>query len=331
MEPSTLKTQNSGGKMKLNGLPFVVALTTALMAPAANAVVSFNNPNSWVLPSGALDGTARLQTTNSSGNFVCSGSLLQGGAYVLTAAHCVDDLTSLSVNFRQGSVTRTAAEVFINSNWNGQFATGADIALIRLNQAVNDIQGFTLAESNVLGNTFLMAGYGLIGSGNTGATGFDSFNRPHFGYNVYDVGVDGPYGFTYLYDFDNGTLNQNTHCQIYLVCNAGLGSSESLIAGGDSGGGSFLWDGSQWLLAGVHSFGRTFGRFQCPLNPGQICGDVDNITLNSSFGETAGDTAVVSHLSWINSFLSASNTVPEPSSFALVLLGLTAVAWRRRR
>ncbi|XVJ71672.1 MAG: trypsin-like serine protease [Rhizobacter sp.] len=316
--------------MKFSGLAFSVALTAALIAPAAHAVVSFNNPDSWVLPSGALEGTARVEFSNASGNFVCSGSLLQGGSYVLTAAHCVDDFTSLSVNFRQGSVARTGAEVFINSNWNGQFATGADIALIRLDQAVNDIQGFALADGNVMGNVFLMAGHGLIGSGNTGGTGFDGFNRPHYGYNVYDVGFAGAYGFTYVYDFDNGTANQNTHCQIYLVCGAGLGINEALIAGGDSGGGSFVWDGTQWLLAGVHSFGRTFGRFECPLNPGQICGDIDNITLNSSFGETAGDTAVFSHMNWINAFINPVNTVPEPSTLALVLLGLTAVAWRRR-
>ena len=317
--------------MKFRGLAFSVALTTAIIAPAAHAVVSFNNPNSWVLPPGSFDGTARVQFSNASGNFVCSGSLLQGGEYVLTAAHCVDDFTSLSVNFRQGSVARTGAEVFINSNWNGQFATGADIALIRLNQPVTDIQGFALANGNVLGSDFLMVGNGLIGAGNTGATGFDFLGRPHYGYNFFDVGLDGPYGFTYLFDFDNGSLNQNTHCLVYGVCDAGLGTAEALIAGGDSGGGSFVWDGAQWLLAGVHSFGQSFGRFSCPFNINQICGDVDTVTLNSSFGESAGDTAVFSHVSWINSFLSPSNTVPEPSTFALALLGLTALAWRRRR
>jgi Trypsin/PEP-CTERM motif len=316
--------------MKFCGIPLAAALAATLAAPAAQAIVSFNNPNTWVLPAGPLDGTARVQFTNSSGNFICSGSLLQGGAYVLTAAHCVDDFTSLSVDFRQGSVARTGAEVFINSNWNGEFGTGADIALIRLNQSVTNIQGFALAGGNAMGNSFLMAGYGLVGSGNTGTTGLD-FGRAHYGYNVFDVGLAGPYGFTYLFDFDNGTLNQNTHCQLYGVCDAGLGSFEALTAGGDSGGGSFVWDGAQWLLAGVHSFGRTFGRFNCPLNPGQICGDVDSVAFNSTFGETAGDTAVVSHLDWITSFVNPSNPVPEPSTLALALLGLTALAWRRQR
>lgn len=316
--------------MKRHVIPFAAALAATLATPAAQAVVSFGNPDAWVLPNGALDGTARVLFNNSSGGFICSGSLLQGGAYVLTAAHCVDDYTSLSVDFQQGSVVRTGAEVFINSNWNGQFATGADIALIRLDQPVTTIQGFALANGNVLGSSFLMAGYGLVGSGNTGATGFD-FGRAHFGYNVFDVGISGPYGFTYLFDFDNGTLNQDTHCQVYGVCGAGLGTFEALTAGGDSGGGSFVWDGAQWLLAGVHSFGLSYGRFGCSFSQTQICGDVDNVTLNSSFGETAGDTAVVSHLDWINSFLTPRNTVAEPSTLALALLGLTALAWRRRR
>jgi hypothetical protein len=330
-ETSDHTVQKSGGKMKLSGMAFSVALAAALVSPSAEAVVSFNNPENWVLPPGPLDGTARLLFSNSSGNFICSGSLLQGGAYVLTAAHCVDDFTTLSVDFRQGSVARTAAEVFINSNWNGQFATGADIALVRLNQPVTDIQGFSLASGNVLGNTFLMAGNGLIGTGATGATGFDFLNRPHYGYNLFDVGLTGPYGYTYLFDFDNGTANQNTHCLVYGACDTGLGTAEASTAGGDSGGGSFVWDGTQWLLAGVHSFSATFGRFACPFNTAQICGDADTVTLNNSFGELAGDTAVFSHTSWINSFLSPSNTVPEPSTWALALLGLTAMALRRRR
>lgn len=316
--------------MKYDAIPIAAALAAALAAPAAHAVVSFSNPSSWVLPSGALDGTARLLYSNNSGSFICSGSLLQGGAYVLTAAHCVDDFTSMTIDFQQGSVTRSAADVFIHSNWNGQFATGADIALIRLNQSVNTIQGFGLASNNLLGNTFLMAGYGLVGSGTSGTTGFD-WGRAHYGYNLYDVGVVGDYGYTYLFDFDDGTYNRNTHCHVYGVCDAGLGSVEALTAGGDSGGGSFVWDGTQWLLAGVHSFGRTYGRYLCPGIPTQVCGDLDSVNFNSTFGETAGDTAVVSHLSWINSFLNPSNTVSEPSTFALALLGLTALAWRRRR
>ena len=48
---------------------------------------------------GALDGVARISFTTPQGNYACSGSLLQGGQYVLTAAHCADDFSSMTVQF----------------------------------------------------------------------------------------------------------------------------------------------------------------------------------------------------------------------------------------
>jgi hypothetical protein len=87
---------------------------------------------------GALDGVARLSFTAASDGlgYACSGSLLAGGQYVLTAGHCADDFTSMTVQFGwyngTAQVTRSVSvsDVYLNPQWNGTLDTGADIALI---------------------------------------------------------------------------------------------------------------------------------------------------------------------------------------------------------
>ena len=93
--------------------------------------------------------------------------------------------------------------------------------------------------------------------------------------------------------------------------------------GGDSGGGDFVWTGSEWLLTGVHSWGWQF----CD---GRIDPSCDFANTNSgSWGDLMGSTAVYSHTDWIRSVIA----VPEPGTYALMMLGLlgVGVASRRRR
>ena len=321
---------------------------------SAQAVVSASDPAFFALPpgvlNGAFDGVAKLLFTNSQGNFVCSGSLLAGGQYVLTAAHCADDFTSMTVDFKLGSVTANVTGVTLGTGWagfNNSVGNGSDIAILKLDKKIVGIDGFKLSTTNDVGQFVLMAGYGLVGTGTTGGTNFDRdppgtvprLWRPHVGLNTIDTtdfelqeSVFGPgsgnktYGETYVFDFDDGTAEHNAlqrlkddNAGTWADSSTGLGDFEALIAGGDSGGGDFTFDGSNWLLTGVHSYGWGLCGYlpDCDVLPG----------TNSSFGDLSGSTAVFSHVDWINRI----TAVPEPETYALMLAGLAAIGFAARR
>src|SRR6218665_1154202 len=248
----------------------------------------------------AFDGTARLlfTTTEAAGTFVCSGSLMAGGEYVLTAAHCVDGLISMTVQFGlyNGSAlqTRTVTQAITAPGWDGSLDTGADIALVKLSAPVTGLHTYALSTTNDVGKQYIMTGYGSTTTGgSTSASGWGDSNYGHYGYNTFDTTSDvftaawdaktgeglytaPTYGLTYVSDFDyysaSSTAAQraqyNTLQRIADITGGdwtsgtSLGVSESLIAGGDSGGGDFIWDAAsgQWLLSGIHSWGWQF----CP-------------------------------------------------------------------
>ncbi|MEJ6007439.1 trypsin-like serine protease [Paucibacter sp. AS339] len=302
---------------------------------------------------GLLDGVARLSFSNADGNWACSGSLLAGGQYVLTAAHCADDFTSMKVQF--GYFNGVAAETrnvsvgnaFVHKDWNGNLDTGADIAILKLDSAVTSIQGYKLSTTNDVGKTHIMAGYGTTQTATADAgTNWNDGKYGHFAFNTFDIdsqtfnkvlgdaigpdwGYDANYykpGVTYMVDFDRGLAKNNTLQRIAdlsgnkFSSNEGLGGMEGLIAGGDSGGGDFVWNGTEWVLSGVHSWGW------------QACGnfglDCDVSTKNSSsYGDLSGSTAVFSHVDFINGV----TAVPEPQTYALMALGLWVVAGAARR
>lgn len=304
-----------------------------------------SDPTDWRVTAGktfqgnAFDGVARLLFETSKGDtYVCSGSLLAGGMYVLTAAHCADDFVQMRLDFGVkndvAKETRWAAGAKVHEAWTGQLGLGTDIALVRLNQQVTTIEGFQLSQSNDLGKDFLIMGYGTTGQGNDPDTdtNWNDWGWMHWGTNTADVDNNrfnnaiwgtpaSPY-LEYVADYDDPIKGNFNTLQVLADLTGGnwssgigTGDSEALIAGGDSGGGDFVWDGTRWLLSGVHSWGI----------------DVDGCAAivdcnGSSWGDLSGSTAVFSHLAWIQ-----ANTVPEPGSLALVLASLVGFSARRRK
>ncbi len=286
-------------------LAATASASLALVAPA-HAIVSTTASSNWLGSSlGLLDGEAKLVISGSTG---CSGTLLAGGAYVLTAAHCVTDTSgtidtsSIALSFKSGSVTASvssASQISVYAGWDGKtLGENDDLALLKLDTTVTAVSGYALYTSDPIGLTVLLTGYGLTGVGSSGTVS-GSFGTLHYGYNQYEA-FYGSLSGSILYDFDDGTRRNN------VFGSNGLGIDEAMIASGDSGGGSFVSLSGQLYLAGVHSFGN-----------------------GGTFGSIGGDTLVYSaaNLAWIETVTS----VPEPATWGLWLTGLGAVGgWRRR-
>jgi hypothetical protein len=129
--------------------------------------------------------------------------------------------------------------------------------------------------------------------------------------------------YSYLSDFDNGLAANDAGCIVAsngalggaagaVFCNTGVGAREVGVAGGDSGGPSFI--GGQ--IATVNSYGLSFGTsFGDSLNG-----------LQSSYGEFSGYVPTYIHADFINAAL-----VPEPGTYAMMLAGLAAMGLMVRR
>ncbi len=247
----------------------------------------------------------------------CSGSLLTGGWYILTAAHCLNDGgvevpkgTKFTVTFKLpvGEVSIPASEYYIHPGWTGyESEVGNDIAVLRLRRrAPNTAEQYAInRDKNEVGKVFTKVGYGYIG---TGAIGQDedsnSDEKRYAGQNRYDGTIDLlknatesdmselVLGSQLIFDFDDGSAAHDTLGRHFPnLVDRGLGKDEIATASGDSGGPSFI-DGK---IAGISSWGFSDrGFFKTNI------GDIDSIDDNGSFGEISGDTRVSFYASWID-------------------------------
>ena len=337
-------------------------------------------PSNWRIAPGmqfngvaALDASALLTFTSSDGGtYACSGSLLAGGAYVLTAGHCGDDVVgTMTIQFLYSNgtagVTRTAsaADITLHPLWQGfdnSADAGSDLSLIKLNQAVTTINGYHLSTTNDVGKQMLIAGFGTSGTGGAnGAPNWNDGNFGHYAFNTADVtsknfnltmnnyvsgwGANASFytGTTYMFDFDDAA-NPAARNALQRVAdatgnawssNAGV-TGEGLIAGGDSGGGDFVWNGSEWLLSSVHSWGwqgnESDGSGLCDAVGITDCSPKKNNT--SSFGDISGSTAVFDEVSWISSVVGSQVVVvavPEPQTLLMFGAGLLVMVRLKRR
>lgn len=345
--------------VKKLGAP-LVSIGLAFSAFPAQAVTVAGDPADYLVPSGTLfDGVVEIRFSRQSASgqeLGCSGSLLETGQHVLTAAHCFTNKSgvldveksssSIFFDLPSGRQGISPKRFFIHPDWTPSTDAGIginDVAIIKLAaEAPAEANRYDIYRSNdEIGQDGFKFGYGESGNGNEGAVLGGGEKR--FGLNRYDalgdelLRVQDPTsgrstfagtiltGTQLAYDFDNGN-SANDGLSPFGLADLGL-ELEGFPARGDSGGPTFL-DSSQ--IAGIVSFSS---RVILTDGTTETSSDIDN-TLNSSFGELGVDTRVSAYANWIDGTL-AAKPVPEPSSvlgtLAFGVLGAGALLRQKRK
>jgi hypothetical protein len=253
----------------------------------------------------------------------CTGVLI-APTTVLSARHCAPSVGG-TVRFGTNRSTPTFSTSIQSvlypggGNSNSPLLDGNDVAILRLNAVVpaGIATPFALTDATtaLTGVQVVTLGYGGSGLGSTGVTGSDGIRRG--GTNVLDrygaavnTGANVPNTANiFSTDFDNPTGTSNTLGWLGSVATAT--GFEATTAGGDSGGPLLFDNGGVWTLMGVLSGGTT---------------------SNSVYGDISWWTGVAPFRAQIESaggvFISV---VPEPGTYALMLVGLGLVGLRLRR
>ena len=279
--------------------------------------------------------------------YYASGALLFDGRAVLTAAHLFADKSGkASVTFETAKGTQTVSgdQILLHPDYDPQ--SNNDLALVWLStSAPVAADRYSLyRQSDELGKTFTLVGYGKTGTGNTGSfvsSDNDSTLLRLKALNTFDADAAtlkaflggglswSPQANTQLIaDFDNGLSTNDALGRLINQTGLGQGQDEGLIAPGDSGGPAFL----NGKIAGVASYTAS-------LSQGSVTPDVDN-QRNSSFGEIAAWQRMSYFQQWIDQSLRANypnaptqakdvkKEVPEGSSgtsYAFFLVQFTGI------
>ena len=213
--------------------------------------------------------------------------------WVLTAAHLLT--AASSATFTIGGTAYTSTQLFTDPSWDGKASDGSDFGLVHLTSSLTAIPPPSLySGSSLLGQTGTFVGYGFTGTGLTGWKTLDGKKR----------------GFQDVVDVNNQNFGNTNSVFGATFVNPTSGNAltiEGCVAPGDSGGGVFVTDGSQYYLAGVISFVAS-----------------TNGNANSSYGNISGFDSISTAMPWIIA------TVPEPSTLTMAAAFGLALFWAQK-
>jgi Ca2+-binding RTX toxin-like protein len=302
-------------------------MTPLLQTPKPHVSVSstdINDARFLVQPGQGFDGVVLVEGDET----YCTGSLLQDGLHILTAAHCFDtgdrpnlnpdpSLTTIRFDLPKGSQGVAVAQIFVHPDWKSGADDDNDLAIVRLARSAPDTADrYELyTTTNEIGKTFTRVGYGTSGTGVKGEVSEEDALIKRFGTNTYDALGDiytqipatlpgeslkpnNSPGLQLAYDFDNGSPTNDALGRDYGLVNLGT-DREVGTSRGDSGGPAFI-DGK---IAGLASYGVS------------TAADLDFVSEeakpdsnNTSFGELFADVRVSAYLGWIGSTLARSRS-----------------------
>lgn len=272
---------------------------------------SYLNSHIRALPGEGFDGVVRIST----GGHYGTGVLLYDGRAIFSAAHVLTTspgvaAPSATVYFEtvEGTASVTATNISVIPAYDS-INDNNDLALIWLSSpaTVKANRYDIYRDSNEIGQTLTLAGYGVPGSGNSGVnTQYAGVPLRIKGQNLADAdagalktklgGIMGwnPVSGTQLVaDFDNGNAAQDALGQLIGKVDPGLGANEGMISPGDSGGPAFI-DGHVAGIAG----------YTASLTIGATHPDLDTAS-NSSFGELGFWQRVSAYQQWIDQSMRA--------------------------
>lgn len=271
-------------------------------------VSSYTDSRNRANPGEGYDGVVRI----SSGGYFGTGVLLYDGRAILTAAHLFASasFSSADIHFETASGQQkiTSSRIEIMPDYD-RVNTNNDLALVWLTSAapVGAERYGLYRDSDEIGQTLTMVGYGRVGSGDAGIlTSYSGGALRLKADNQFDadaallkswlgaaISWTPTPGTQLLADFDNGMTAQDALGRLINSPGTGLGQNEGMIAPGDSGGPAFI----RGQIGGIASYTAS-------ISQGSVHPDVDGVN-NSSFGEIGAWQRISHYQQWIDQSLRA--------------------------
>lgn len=234
-----------------------------------------------------------------------TGALLYDGRSILTAAHIFEgqDTDNIIVYFDTAWGTQAYnATLTIYDDYDAYNSNG-DIAILTLDENPSSFyERYDIyRDDDEIGSSFTMVGYGAYGSGLTGELEYETELLKLKTTNTFEAdfyAIDASSGTNLAWDpledsilvadFDSGYSSTDALGYLLNINDLGNGTTEGMIASGDSGGPAFI-DG---LIAGIASYSASISYYS-------YNADINN-SVDSSFGELGAWQRVSYYAEWID-------------------------------